>query len=59
MTDVIQRDVLQLLGIRRWKRKAENMDECRRLMRETKDRKGVLCLIWMNGFSIIKIGNYS
>jgi hypothetical protein len=38
--DVIQRDALQLLGIRGWRRRAVNRDEWRRLMRETKARKG-------------------
>jgi len=39
--DVVQRDALQLLGIRRWRRSAENRDEWRRLMREAKGRKGL------------------
>jgi len=39
--DVVRRDALQLLGIRRWKRRAENRDEWRRLMREAKARKGL------------------
>ena len=39
--DVVQRDVLQLLGIRGWRRRAENKDEWRRLLRETKARKGL------------------
>jgi len=39
--DVVQKDALQLLGIRGWRRTAENMDECRHLMRETKARKGL------------------
>ena len=39
--DVVQRDALQLLGIRRWRRRAENRDEWRRLMREAKARKGL------------------
>jgi hypothetical protein len=39
--DVVQRDALQLLGIRRWKRRAANRDEWRRLMREAKARKGL------------------
>jgi len=39
--DVVQRDVLQLLGIRGWRRRATNRDEWRRLMREAKARKGL------------------
>ena len=39
--DVVQRDALQLLGIRGWRRRAENRDEWRRLMRETKAWKGL------------------
>jgi len=41
MEDVVQRDALQLLGIRIWRRRAENRDEWRRFMRETKPRKGL------------------
>jgi len=41
LADVVQRDTLQLLGIRRWRRRAENRDEWRRFMRETKARKGL------------------
>jgi len=37
--DVVQRDALQLLGIRGWRRRAENRGEWKRLMREAKDRK--------------------
>jgi hypothetical protein len=38
--DVVQRDALQLLGIRGWKGRATNRDEWRCLMREAKARKG-------------------
>jgi len=34
--DVVQRDALQLLGIRGWSRRAANRGEWRRLMREAK-----------------------
>jgi hypothetical protein len=37
--DVVQRDALQLLGIRGRRSKAANRDECRRLVREAKARK--------------------
>jgi hypothetical protein len=39
--DVVQRNALQLLGVRGWRRRAANRDEWRRLMREAKDRKGL------------------
>ena len=40
--DVVQRDALQLLGIRGLRRRrAVNRDEWRRLMREAKARKGL------------------
>jgi hypothetical protein len=39
--DVVQRDALQLLGIRRWRSKAANRDEWRRLMGEAKAWKGL------------------
>jgi len=39
--DVVQRDALQLLGIRGWRRTAENRDEWSCLMREAKAWKGL------------------
>jgi hypothetical protein len=39
--DVVQRDALQQLGIRGWRRGAENRDEWRRHMREAKAWKGL------------------
>ena len=39
--DVVQSDALQLLGIRGWRRRAENRDEWRRLVREAKGRMGL------------------
>jgi hypothetical protein len=40
--DVVQRDALQLLGIRGWRRAANTCrDEWRRLVREAKVRKGL------------------
>jgi hypothetical protein len=39
--DVVQKDALQLLGIRGWRRRATNRDEWRRLVREAKARKGL------------------
>ena len=45
--DVVQRDALQLLGMRGWRWRAENGDEWRRFMREAKARKGLKRRIWM------------
>ena len=39
--DVVQRDALQLLGIRGWRRRSANRDEWRRLTREAKAQKGL------------------
>jgi hypothetical protein len=39
--DVVQRDALQLLAIREWRRRAANRDEWRHLMREAKVRNGL------------------
>jgi len=39
--DVVQRDAVQLLGLRGWKKRAANRDEWSRLMWEAKARKGL------------------
>ena len=39
--DVVQRDALQLLEIRGWRRRAVNRDEWRGLMRKATARKGM------------------
>jgi hypothetical protein len=39
--DVVQRDALQLLGIRGWRRRAADRDEWRCLMRKAKARRGL------------------
>jgi len=39
--DMVQRDALQLLGVRGWRRRAANRDEWRRLVREATARKGL------------------
>ena len=39
--DVVQRDALQLLGTRGWRRRGANRDEWRRLVREAKAWKGL------------------
>jgi hypothetical protein len=36
-TDVVLRDALHLLGIREWRRRAENRDDWRRFMRRPRD----------------------
>jgi hypothetical protein len=41
MAYVVQRDALQLLGTRGWRRRAANRDEWRRLMREAKAREAL------------------
>jgi hypothetical protein len=38
---VVQRDALQRLGTRGWRRRAANRDEWRHLMRDAKARKGL------------------
>jgi hypothetical protein len=39
--DVVQKNALQLLGIRGWKRRGASRDEWRRLVREAKAQKGL------------------
>jgi hypothetical protein len=50
--DVVQRDALQLLGIREWRGRAANRDEWRHFMREAKVRKGLYSHRWMDWFNI-------
>jgi hypothetical protein len=40
--DAVQRDSLQILGTRGWRRRTENRDEWRHLLREAKARKGAV-----------------
>jgi hypothetical protein len=40
-TDVVQKDALQLLGIRGWRRRTANRERWRHLMRKVKARKGL------------------
>jgi hypothetical protein len=37
--DAVRKDALQILGTRGWRRRAENREEWRQLLREAKDRK--------------------
>jgi hypothetical protein len=39
--DAVQRDVLQILGTRGWRRRAENRDKWTHLLREAKAQKGL------------------
>jgi hypothetical protein len=39
--DAVQKDALQILGTRRWRRRAENREEWRQLLREAKAQKGL------------------
>jgi len=47
---VVQSDALQLLGIRGWRRRAENRDEWRHLMREAKGLRGCSAIYGWNIF---------
>jgi len=50
--DVVQREGLHLLGIKGWRKRAENGDEWRRLMRQTMARKRLQRHIW-NGIGYL------
>jgi hypothetical protein len=39
--EVVQKDALQILGTRGWRRRAENREVWRKLLREAKARKGL------------------
>jgi hypothetical protein len=46
---VVQRDALQLLGVRGWRRRAENRDEWRHALREAKGSEGAV-VPYMDGY---------
>ena len=49
--DVVQRDALQMLGIRGWRRRAENRDEWRGLMRRPRPGRGCSAIYeWMDRY---------
>jgi len=56
---LVQRDALQLLGIRGWSRRAENGDEWRRFIREAKARKELQRHICTDGYRYFPYGPYS
>jgi hypothetical protein len=50
--DVVDRDALQLVGIRGWKRRAENRDKWRHLTREATGLRGCSAIYgWMDGWT--------
>jgi hypothetical protein len=49
--DVVQRNALRLLGVRGWRRRAENRDEWRHALREAKARKGPQRHTWNNVYT--------
>jgi hypothetical protein len=47
--DAVQKDALQILGTRGWRRRAENREEWRQLLREAKAQKGLSAMDgWMD-----------
>jgi hypothetical protein len=51
--DAVQKDALQILGMRGWRRRAENREEWRQLLREAKARKRAV-VPWMDGWNIYR-----